>query len=96
MATDEPQDLDAGAIGQPLVEQHEVVRLVPHPVDGLGPVARLVHEEAGRAQRVGERAAEQRFVVDDEDSVGHRSGGGGSGADPARRAPIGRRKRPGT
>ena len=71
LGADDPADLDAGQLRQHQVEEDEVGLVGPEARQRLAPVGRRDDPEAVRLERVDERLAERRLVVDDEDRACH-------------------------
>ena len=68
---DDPADLDPGQLGQHQVEQDEVRAFGAEREQGLATVGGGDDPEAVRLERLGERLAQGRLVVDDEDRACH-------------------------
>ena len=71
LGPDDPADLDAGQLGEHQVEQDEVGLLGAEAGQRLAPVGRGDDPEALGLERVDERLAQRRLVVDDEDRSCH-------------------------
>ena len=71
LGPDDPADLDPGELGEHEVEQDEVRALGPEADERLAPVGRGDDAVALRLERLGERLAQCRLVVHDEDRPCH-------------------------
>ena len=68
---DDAHDLDAGELGEHQVEQDEVRALGPELGQRLAPVGRGDDAEPVGLERLDERLAQGRFVLDDQDRSCH-------------------------
>ena len=75
LGPDDPADLDARELGQHQVEQDEVGAIGAEAVERLASVGGGDDAEALRLERLDERLAKGRLVVDDEDRACHRRRG---------------------
>ena len=72
LGPDDPADLDPGQLGEHQVEHDEVGPIGPEAGERLAAVGRGDDREPLRLEAVGERLAQGRLVVDDEDRACHR------------------------
>ena len=71
LGADDPADLDPRQLGEHQVEQDEVGTFGPEPGQGLATVGRRDDPESVGLERVDQRLAQGRLVVDDEDRSCH-------------------------
>jgi hypothetical protein len=72
LGPDRPADLDARQLGQHQVEQDKVRAFGPKPGDRGGAVGRRHDSVPLALQRLRERLAQRRLVLDDQDGACHR------------------------
>ena len=71
LGPDDPADLDPGELGEHEVKEDEIGALGSKPEQRLAAVGGRDHPESVGLERIDERLAEGRLVIDDEDRSGH-------------------------